>query len=78
MKCQNLFSWKNKKIISICGLLKISPSMLMLQRRHLRVLRNEGMTQVIQWQLILEVLIITAADVILILFFFSFCTANKA
>ena len=28
MKCQNLFSGKNKKNISICHLLKILPSML--------------------------------------------------
>ena len=28
MKCQNPFSWKNKKNISICHLLKILPRVL--------------------------------------------------
>ena len=32
MKCQNLFSVKNKKSISICHLLKILPRVLSLNR----------------------------------------------
>ena len=32
-ECQNLFSWKNKKNISVCHLLKFLPSILSVSRK---------------------------------------------